>query len=57
MAYAVGQAKGGNVVKRNPKAHQYRPSRYGTGTDAFLVPFDSISENAAIQALGKLMMH
>jgi hypothetical protein len=57
MAYAVGQAKGGNVVKRNPKTHQYRPSGYGTGSDAFLVPFDSISENAAIQALGKLMMH
>jgi hypothetical protein len=41
LAYAIGQAQGGNVTMCADYDHPYRPRHYGVGADAFLVPIGS----------------
>ncbi|QSH40974.1 hypothetical protein P0136_10445 [Lentisphaerota bacterium ZTH] len=57
IAYAVGQARGGNVIRYNSWTHNHRPWTWGTGTDAFLVPLDKVSDNMVIKAASKVFLH
>ena len=52
IAYALGQAQGGNVVKHSDYDNEYRPKYYGTGADAFLVPMSSVDLSKSASADG-----
>ncbi|GEM_PF-4987128 len=42
LAYAVGQAQGGNVTMTSAYDHEFRPTHYGVGADAFLISVDNL---------------
>jgi len=52
IAYAVGQAQGGNVTMTSAYDHPYRPIHYGVGADAFLISIDNIRFNQEIEKYG-----
>ena len=69
LAYAIGQAQGGNVTMCADYDHPYRPRHYGVGADAFLVPIgaagipDSTTQGGVTikffikDYIGKLFLH
>jgi len=52
LAYAVGQAMGGNVTQRSSDDNPYRPPGKGVAADAFLVPMNSIDFSKEASAMG-----
>ncbi len=52
IAYAVGQAMGGNVTERSSEDNPYRPIGKGVAADAFLVPMNTLEFSRSVSALG-----
>lgn len=52
LAYAVGQALGGNVTKKSDDDNPYRPVGKGVSADAFLVPMNAIDFSKSVSANG-----
>ncbi|HRU01392.1 MAG TPA: hypothetical protein P5239_06790, partial [Victivallales bacterium] len=57
IAYAVAQAIGGNVTMKSSGDHPFRPTHYGVGADAFLVPMEKMIKPYYIFGAGGVTLY